>query len=81
MSMQLSLEYRLESLCFNNLDDEMLLDREHQYTEKGIWHTRRSACYLDAAAKLIQWFEQNELEGDDFDEVDVIEDPNYVPAI
>jgi hypothetical protein len=36
---------------------------------------------LDAAAKLIQWFEQNELEGDDFDEVDVIEDPNYVPAI
>jgi len=81
MSVQLSLEYRLESLYFNNLDDEMLLDREHQYTEKSIWHTGRSACYLDAAAKLIQWFEQNELEGDDFDEVDVIEDPNYVPAI
>jgi hypothetical protein len=36
MSVQLSLEYRLESLYFNNLDDEMLLDREHQYTEKSI---------------------------------------------
>ena len=39
-------------------------------------------CHLDAAAKLILWFEQNELGGDDFDELDdVIEDLNYVPAI
>jgi hypothetical protein len=59
----------------------MLLDSEYQYTEKGIWHTGRSTCYLDAAAKLIQWFKQNKLGGDDFDEVDVIEDLNYVPAI
>jgi len=34
--MQLSLEYRLESLDFNNLADEMLLERERQYTENGI---------------------------------------------
>jgi hypothetical protein len=36
MSVRLSLEYRLESLDFNNLADEMLLERERQYAEKGI---------------------------------------------
>jgi hypothetical protein len=37
---------------------------------------------LDAAAKFISWFEQNELGGDDFDEVDgIIGDPTYVPTI
>jgi hypothetical protein len=37
---------------------------------------------LDAAAKFILWFDQNELGGDEFDEVDgVIRDPNYVPVI
>jgi hypothetical protein len=37
---------------------------------------------LDAAAKFIAWFEYNELEGDDFDEVDnVIGDSTYVPII
>jgi hypothetical protein len=37
---------------------------------------------LDVAAKFIPWFEHNELEGDDFDEVDdVIGDPTYVPTI
>ena len=82
MSVQLSLEYRLESLDFNNLADEMLFERERQYTEKGIQRTRRSACRLDAATKFIPWFEQNELGGDDFDEVDdVIGDPTYVPII
>ena len=34
MSVRLSLEYRLESLDFNNLVDEKLFEREHQYTEK-----------------------------------------------
>jgi hypothetical protein len=34
MSVQLSLEYRLESLDFNNLADEMLFERERQYTER-----------------------------------------------
>ena len=82
MSVRLSLEYRLESLDFNNLADEMLLERERQYTEKGIRRTRRSASCLDAAAKFIPWFEHNELGGDDFDEVDdVIGDSTYVPKI
>jgi len=36
MSVRLSLEYRLESLDFNNLIDEMLLERERQYTKIGI---------------------------------------------
>jgi hypothetical protein len=37
---------------------------------------------LDAAAKFIVWFKYNELEGDDFDEVDnVIGDSTYVPII
>jgi hypothetical protein len=36
MSVRLSLEYRLESLDFNNIADEMLFEREHQYTKKGI---------------------------------------------
>jgi hypothetical protein len=37
---------------------------------------------LDAAAKFIPWLEQNELWGDEFDEVDdVIGDPPYVPII
>ena len=82
MSVRLSLEYRLKSLDFNNLANEMLLEREHQYTEKGIRRARRSTCRLDAAAKFIAWFEYNELEGDDFDEVDnVIGDSTYVPII
>ena len=42
--------------------------------------TVRSACRLDAAAKFISWFKHNELGGDDFDEVDVIGDPHYVPT-
>ena len=82
MSVRLSLEYRLESLDFNNLADEMLLERECQYAEKGIWRIGRSAGRLHAAAKFISWFEQNELGGDDFDEVDdVTRDPTYVPTI
>jgi hypothetical protein len=37
---------------------------------------------LDAAAKFIPWFDQNELGGDEFDEVDgVIRDLNYVLVI
>jgi hypothetical protein len=37
---------------------------------------------LVAAAKFIAWFEYNEIEGDDFDEVDnIIGDPIYVPII
>jgi len=51
------LEYKLESLDFNNLADEMLLEREHQYAEKGIRRTGRSAGRLDATAKFIPWFE------------------------
>jgi len=51
------LEYKLESLDFNNLTDEMLLEREHQYAEKGIRCTGRSAGRLDATAKFIPWFE------------------------
>jgi hypothetical protein len=51
MSVRLSLEYRLESLDFNNIADEMLFEREHQYTKKGIWRTGRSAGHLDAAAR------------------------------
>jgi hypothetical protein len=82
MSVRLSLECRLESLDFNNLADEMLLERECQYAEKGIRRTGRSTCRLDAATKFIPWFEHNELGGDDFDEVDdVIRDPTYVPTI
>jgi hypothetical protein len=82
MSMRLLLEYKLGSLDFNNLADEMLLERECRYIKKDIWPIKRSANYMDAAAKFITWFEQNEFRGDDFDEVDdVIWDPNYVPAI
>jgi hypothetical protein len=37
---------------------------------------------LDAVAKFISWFEQNELGGDDFDKVDdIIGDRIYVPII
>ena len=72
----------MESLDFNNLTDEMLLERERQYAEKGIQRTGRSAGRLDAVAKFIPWFEQNELGEDDFDEVDdIIGDPAYVPKI
>jgi len=82
MLVRLSLEYRLESLDFNNLTDEMLLERERQYAEKGIQRTGRNTSHLDATAKFIPWFEYNELGGDDFDEVDdVIRDPTYVPTI
>jgi hypothetical protein len=82
MPVRLSLEYRLESLYFNNLADEMLFERECQYAEKGIRCAGRSAGHLDAPAKFIPWFEENELGGDDFDEVDdVIGDPTYVPKI
>jgi len=82
MLVRLSLEYRLESLDFNNLADEMLLEKECQNTEKGIWRTGRSISHLDATTKFVSWFEQNELGGDDFDEVDdTIENPTYVPAI
>jgi len=51
MSVRLSLQYRLESLDFNNIADEMLFEREHQYTKKGIWRIGRSAGHLDAAAR------------------------------
>jgi beta-galactosidase GanA len=82
MSVRLSLEYRLESLYFNNFADEMLLKREHQYVKNGIQRTGRSTGHLDVAAKFITWFEHNELGEDDFDEVDeVIGDPIYVPTI
>jgi len=82
MSVRVSLEYRLESLDFNNLSNEMLLERERQYAKKDIRRTGRSASRLDAAAKFIPWFEENELGGDDFDEVDdVTGDPTYVPTI
>jgi hypothetical protein len=82
MSVRVSLEYRLESLDFNNLSDEMLLERERQYAKKDIRRTGRSAGRLDAAAKFIPWFEENELGGDDFDEVDdVTGDPTYMPTI
>jgi hypothetical protein len=82
MTVRLSLEYRLEYLDFNNLAYEMLLERERQYAEKGIRRIGRSTGHLDAAAKFISWFEQNELGGDDFDEVDgIIGDPTYVPTI
>jgi len=36
----LSLEYRLESLDFNNLANKMLLERERWYTEMGIRRTK-----------------------------------------
>jgi hypothetical protein len=72
----------MESLDFNNLTDEMLLERERQYAKKGIRRTEKNTGRLDAAAKFISWFEQNELGGDDFDEVDdIIGDPTYVPKI
>jgi hypothetical protein len=57
MSVRLLLEYRLESLDFNNLVDEMLLERKHQYTKKDIRHIGRSTSHLDATAKFISWFE------------------------
>ena len=53
MSVRLSLEYRLESLYFNNFADEMLLKREHQYVKNGIQRTGRSTGHLDVAAKFI----------------------------
>jgi len=82
MLVRLSLEYRLESLDFNNLADEMLLEKECQNTKKGIRCTGKSINHLDATTKFVSWFEQNELGGDDFDEVDdTIENPIYVPAI
>jgi hypothetical protein len=82
MSMRLLLEYKLGSLDFNNLADEMLLERECRYIKKDIWPIKRSVNYMDVAAKFIPWFEQNEFGGDDFDGGDdVIWDPNYVPTI
>jgi len=82
MSIWLSMEYRLESLDFNNLADEIMFERERRYTEKDIWRTGRSTGRLDTGAKFISWFEYNKLGGDDFDEVDdVIGDPTYVHAI
>jgi len=57
MPVRLLLEYRLESLDFNNLADEMLLERKHQYTEKDIRHIGRSTSHLDVVAKFISWFE------------------------
>jgi hypothetical protein len=82
MTVRQSLEYRLESLDFNNLVDKMLLEMECQYTKKDIRHTERSEGHLDAVAKFISWFEQNELGGDDFDKVDdIIGDRIYVPII
>ena len=60
----------------------MLLKRERQYAKKGIRRTEKNTGRLDAAAKFISWFEQNELGGDDFDEVDdLTRDPTYVPTI
>ena len=60
----------------------MLLEREHQYAKKYIRRIGRSTGRLDATGKFIPWFEQNELGGDNFDEVDdVIGDPTYVPKI
>ena len=60
----------------------MLLEKKCQNTEKGIRRTRKSTSHLDAATKFIPWFEQNELRGDDFDEVDdVIGNPIYILAI
>jgi len=61
MLMQLSLEYRLKFLDFNNLTDVLLLEREHQYTKKGIQHTIISVGRLDVATKFISWFEHNKL--------------------
>ena len=75
--MWLSLKYRLESLYFNNLANEMLLEREHQYTEMCIRCIEWSIGCLDATAKFIPWFAQNDLGGHDFDKIDdVIGDPN-----
>ena len=60
----------------------MLFERKRQYAKKGIRRARRSTGRLVAAAKFIAWFEYNEIEGDDFDEVDnIIGDPIYVPII
>jgi len=82
ISVRLSLEYRLKSLDFNNLVDEMMLDREHQCTKKDIWRTESSAGRLDVVAKFIPLFEHNDLEGDECEEVDdVIGDHTYVPTI
>jgi hypothetical protein len=82
MLVQLLLEYRLEFLDFNNLVDVMLLERECQYTKKGIRRTGKGAGHLDVAAKFIPWFEQNELGGDTINEVDdVIGDSTYILAI
>jgi hypothetical protein len=61
MLMRLSLEYRLKFLDFNNLTDVLLLEREHQYTEKGIQCTIISVSRLDVATKFISWFEHNKL--------------------
>jgi hypothetical protein len=38
----------------------MLLERERQYTKKGIRRTGRSAGRLDAVTKFIPWLEHNE---------------------
>ena len=51
MSVQLSLKYRLKSLSFNNLVNEMLLERELQYIKKGIRHTGRSICHFRGEQK------------------------------
>jgi hypothetical protein len=61
MLMRLSLEYRLKFLDFNNLTDVLLLEREHQYTKKGIQCTIISVSRLDVATKFISWFEHNKL--------------------
>jgi len=82
MSVRLSLEYRLKSLDFNNLADEMMLDRKRRCTKKDIWRTGSSTGRLDVVAKFIPLFEHNELGGDECEEVDdVIGDHTYVPTI
>ena len=48
-----SLKDRLNSLDFNTLADEMLLERERLYTTMGIRRTSRSARHLDPVAKFI----------------------------
>jgi hypothetical protein len=82
ISVRLSLEYRLKSLDFNNLTDEMILDRERRCTKKDIRRTGSSAGRLDVVAKFIPLFEHNDLGGDECEEVDdVIGDHTYVPTI
>ena len=76
-----SLKDRLNSLDFNTLADEMLLERECLYAAMGIWRTGRNARHLDPVAKFIPWFDMYELGGHEDDNVDdIIGDPDYVPT-